>query len=877
MSEKLRFQSEEELTEIETAEKLKVGGGISYERITDQETGEEKNFLNIFGVKIETYASAEEVEEIKETIILSKLDQRLLRRIAECYSLKQALLFEGDPGAGKTFLFKKFVKLVHGKDAPIQEIVGTPRTSELEILGHWAPKGMNEEEAGQYQNLLQNFLMSESGKGISTEFNATLDELNKELAGGNITAEEFHNKFGSLTHEYINQQRTQLVGFFQATTLLKPGTQWEFKEGALLRAYSGNGGRGYPLIVDEFNIIPTNYQQIFLQIGGEQGSLSDSISFWGNSGKTIYKRGEDTWIAFASNFPEKTPGRSEVVAPMSDRLVWQVLPDEEYQEKKQAIKRTAGGRLSKRKQELVTSESPFLQVPVERGLEWDSVLDERLGEQLADLVDVLDTEFAKYYAQVGDSISIQGDKRRRTQQMEFSGRNALRLFSYLDRFQVRNSETGTVDFVATLKNAYEMYYLSRLADPQARDKMAKLFNEIVEGDTGKIKVKLDLSLKEALERLAENKDIESELKTRKEVIEQLVSQVGIEQVEKEGHEQVTISVEGPTKDLLETVAAGIRASVAGKTIETAEYEQVVSKVVQEIVNVPTLNEQDALMKEQLQQSLGRIFSKQGNLLIVNLGDGKGGLSRKHAMIFSDATDARRKGLIPNTTLKVVSHIGDRSEGAPVDQVLGIIMPALQLENIEMVKLVENELLAERARTLKSSLREKVESVIGVNDTDELARMQRALDEFMQMLKSTQAKIELREVEDAQIPRLKKSGDFVILDEGPIKAAMERVGEFLVQKDVLYINLESTSWNQDSQRSEFVTRGEFSTKLPLIKKILDAGVTEPIILTGFLSEEHIKKTNPEFEEILKYPNVHFFRQPIKLGEVLKAIYAEEKES
>ena len=91
-----------------------------------------------------------------------------------------------------------------------------------------------------------------------------------------------------------------------------------------------------------------------------------------------------------------------------------------------------------------------------------------LDLEMADIVDLLDTEFVKSYEQVGDTLNIKGEQRRRNQSMEFSGRNPLRLYSYLDNFQVRDKKTGFVDFAATLLNAFEMYYVSRLANEATR-------------------------------------------------------------------------------------------------------------------------------------------------------------------------------------------------------------------------------------------------------------------------------------------------------------------------------------------------------------------------------------------------------------------------
>ncbi len=519
MPDRVRFLSPEEQREREIAEALKREGGILYCEKIDPETGETKRFVNILGVEVETYASREDIEAIKGEIVLSEVDQDMLRTIAECYKLRQPLLFEGDPGVGKTFLMKKFVQLIHGKDAPILELVGTPRTSELEILGHWAPRGLNEKEAEEYRELLRNFMEKGAGKDLSAELNQKLSELNRKFISGEISQEQFQEEFGKLTTQYINLSRSAIVEMAQLAKLTRPESEWEFKEGALLQAYSGRGGKGYILIVDEFNLIPSNYQQIFLQIGGEQGALSDSISFWGNSGRTRYPRGKDTWICFASNYPEKTPGRSEVVAPMTDRLVWRTITVEEAENKKRVLRKTAGGRLTKRQRELTQLVPEIVFVPIEKGLAWDKVLDGQLGEQIADIVDLLDQEFTKYYQEVGDSITIRGQKRRRTQQFEFSGRNPLRLYSYLDHFQVRDPETGRIDFARTLFNAFRLYYLNRLADPEGREKMQNLFDEIMNGDTGKI-------------------NFEGQVMTRKEVLDRLVERALLAEIPEEEKERL---------------------------------------------------------------------------------------------------------------------------------------------------------------------------------------------------------------------------------------------------------------------------------------------------------------------------------------------------
>ena len=331
----------------------------------------------------------------------------------------------------------------------------------------------------------------------------------------------------------------------QRTTLTKT-VEWEFQRGPLLQAYSDRGGKGYILIVDEFNLIPTNYQQTFLQIGGEEGALSESINYWGDTDKVIYPRGKDTWICFASNFPEKTPGRSEVVGPMTDRLAWETISPEETKKKKRIIAETCGGleftkesikELRKTFGKSISFEAETAleiipEITVERPLEIkkNPLLHALLNHTLA----LLDTEFTEYYQKAGDRFAKEG---RRIQQFEFSGRNPLSAFSYLNHFQFRNPETGLIDFTKTLERAFKACYLKILVDPEGREKMRESFREILG---------LNIIPRE-LEALRESEEVlkaggkklppgavlfEGEIRTRKEVLDILVKRASLTEEEK---------------------------------------------------------------------------------------------------------------------------------------------------------------------------------------------------------------------------------------------------------------------------------------------------------------------------------------------------------
>lgn len=859
MSEQIRFPSVEEKKEQETKERLKNEAGIFYESEKDPTSGENRNYINILGIKLETYASKEDIEEIKNEIILSKLDQRLLRKIAECYSLKQALLFEGDPGAGKTFLFKKFVKMIHGKDAPVLDLVGTPRTSELEILGHWSPKGLDESEAEEYQQMLRKYMSSEIDNTPSEEFNHKLNNLNKKLASGEINEDQFHDEFGSFTTQYIGEQKKQLMNIFQSASMFKKDVQWEFKEGALLKAYAGNKGKGYILIVDEFNIIPSNYQQIFLQIGGENGNLSKSVSFWGNSGKTVYNRGKNCWICFASNFPEKTPGRSEVVAPMSDRLVWQVLPEEEYKEKKKAIKRTAGGRLQSRKNELFSADTESLNVPVESGIVWDKVLEERLGEQIADIVDILDEEFVQHYSRVGDSISIQGDKRRRAQQMEFSGRNPLRIFSYLDHFQVRDSKTGLVDFTKTLQDAFETYYVGRLYDKDAREKMRKLFNEILTGDTGKIKVKIKQTFATQVEGILSGGKNQEEVKTRKEFLDDLVVSIGKKETE-EIYGTVIVSDKDGIKKSLESIFDDvIKISEEDLSLTDEQFKDKVSDLIKEFgvkeknkKTKGTKNENAAdVLVSSMKEKLSKVFGSKKKV-IINLYDQFDVIAPGR---INEAKKLASSGIKEPIFLLSAEPIKFFEENLPE-----VMESIKKYPNIKIVQLGDEksiDLLAE-PESFKQKVDQILEGQAGIMTKRRRQLVTKAMEGVFINKNTELIKNELLKEREKAENKDKNAGMVVLSEDGPIKAALEQVFEKLFEMNGLVI--------MNLSQQEEIGNGD---KIKQLEKLVDAGIKEPIILLGFSTLEKLKSKYPKLEDIFnKNDNIKFFQQPLDLPEVVQ---------
>lgn len=522
--------------EEETREELIKQGGIFYEEIKDPETQEIKKYVNILGIRVETYTTKEDIEKLvkgseKEKIqplILSELDQQMMRKIAETYSLNQALLFEGDPGLGKTFLSKKFTKLIHGSEAPILLLQGTPRTSELDILGHWAPKGLTEAENEKFKETLKQYSETGDLKVLRADLDAKIISLSERLKQKTIDQPLFQSEFGNLVQDYENKSKEAMLKMAQLLGETRNNVEWEFKEGPLIKMYKGiswknkNGETikrdGYPLIVDEFDLIPSNYQQIFLTIGGEKGQLSNEIYFHGNTGQTIFPRGKDASIAFTSNFPEKTPGRATVVGPMTDRVVWSVVDSQLAQQKEEAIidYTMSSGREKPKLEEIYTTP------PAENTIDFRNPKNEKIAKILATVIKMFKNQFDLYYRQVGDYLGEGTSKIPREQRMETSVRNSLRVIDYLSKFQYKDPKTGIIDFSESLKRAMKLYYIDRLVDKDARDKIELVLDDILGGVTGP---RIDylgkqLTIKETLQKMTENLQLSpEELKRRKEETE----------------------------------------------------------------------------------------------------------------------------------------------------------------------------------------------------------------------------------------------------------------------------------------------------------------------------------------------------------------------
>jgi len=902
MPESLNFLSPEQKQEQETKEQLAQEGGIVHTTRPDPETEEQKQFVNILGVEIETNASKEDIQTIKEELILSELDQEMLRAIAENYKANQAVMLEGDPGSGKTFLLKQFVKMIHGKDAPTLEIVCSPGMTELDILGQWTPKAASGDALEEYERYLNKFMNSARGQELSRQFHDGLEKLVRKANKGEISTEAFQQEFSSLSDDHLNTQRQALTNFFQQMDVLDDDTDWEFQKGPLLQAYDSREGRGYPLIVDEFNLMPSNYQQIFLKIGGQSGGLADTISVPTKTSQTQYNRGQDTWIGFTANFPEKTEGRSTVSPPMTDRVVWHSIPEDRQEDKRRDIALTAGGRLDHKVEELLPKDPDAFSVPATEGIDWTEALDGKLGEQIAEIVYILDKAFVSEYKKVGDTISTSEGTRERTQQLEFSQRNMARLYNYLDHFQVRDPETGRIDFTETLRNALGRHYVNKILDDDLRDRAWLKFEEEMTGDTGRVSVPdPEADFQETVDSILRGGSMpeDSVVKTKEEYLNYLV-----EKIEKEediggleSGEKITFSRNNTLKAVINRItdeSERLQESDTSISQEDAIRESVAKLFDDRVSEIQEVED----LKNELGKSLTEILNKSQNEVIVDLADSTdGSYNPNYAQILGMMIDN-----IPASQVVALSHFSTPVKESVQGREYQVPADRSDLEDIKaFVDSADDASQALTASNLTSqgftdrSVDEVVESLVDPKTIDDALdklpvgqvaeavwhQSQEVKDVGKSSLPQSSVRKQLVDAvlgatlgeEDPQEGVLK--GLTVVGKDGVEDKALEQVNELLPFPQVIVMDIEARPWDPDwsSEDGPSTLETQVNQNIEqgygdIIDDLVDSDLDVPIVLTSEVSLDELKDSQSRrLRTLIGGEDIVYTEKPIDVSELM----------
>lgn len=498
--------------EQQLAEQVEQSRGLFYHEEVNED-GETQAFVNIMGIDVPTYATAEDIELLAAETIRFPIDQEIMRTIAECYVLRQPLLIEGQPGFGKTYHLEQFTKMVHGVDTPIHLVQAGPRTNELDILGRWAPVGTTAQEREHYYQTLEQELRDGELRWYMNDLRSQVDLLKVRQELGQLSVDEASERATQLLQDYTERTRTLMMEAVRRGGQTTSKSDWQFIPGFLTDAFVGNNGRGRISILDEFNMLASNYQQLFLTaLGGRRGTMNDRLPGNDGSGVAEYRRGPDTWIAFAINSPETTEGRNVVANSMTDRVRWLTISPEQNEEKRRQMSQTGGGRSYGRTRRLTALDEEFSWVPAVRpialsltgapevGVESDQTVSV-LGDQINDILDLFDVHFQQLYRGKGDRVQGQ----RRIQMMEFSFRTQERTHNYLERFQIRDETSGNIDMARTVRFALQRYYVDRISDTELRQAATAVLDQILTGNLGSIEFEGEVITRaDCINRLAGN-------------------------------------------------------------------------------------------------------------------------------------------------------------------------------------------------------------------------------------------------------------------------------------------------------------------------------------------------------------------------------------
>lgn len=466
MPERFKFQPEKVREYQEKKEKLKEKGGFMLEKRG------EKNFISFLGIRtvemqereavVEFETDIEDEKEIQEILKEMKVQQTPLFRkmftfLVDSYKQERIPLLQSVPGTGKTYSYFLFNKLLHRKEARVEYIQCTPRTSELELIGHWAPAGKEisvEEIRAKLEKIKE-------WQEFRDSFEKQLQVLVKKK--DILSEKEFQDEFANLTKTFMERQKEILTLAGEKTS------DYVFRKGAVLSGFKDPKNpedEGRFVIIDEIDNLPENYQNILLQLSGLGGKLTKKFTSYSDSGITDYERGKNTFFALAANYPELATGKRAISGPLADRLdILSILPNESLEDERIRIEEFGFSELKSFFPEGADPKTiDNLRKLTARTLAfWHSEFKKRASE------------FKKEGLELPGGVS-----RIREQEKEFSQRAAIGfedyVLSHLGDPDFLDSKTGRVDFNRLLITAFEQKYLSFLASSQLK---MKFYNEVI--------------------------------------------------------------------------------------------------------------------------------------------------------------------------------------------------------------------------------------------------------------------------------------------------------------------------------------------------------------------------------------------------------------
>jgi len=379
----------------------------------------------------------------------------ILEAMARTYKHRQSLLIEGPTAIGKTYLADKFTELLYGRGVKPLDFYCSGQTDVSELMAKWVPKVETEEEKKKWNEFLELAETQVKLSQITQEIEQT-ERLSQEqkLALIHTRLQELAKSAGL---SETTQRQFQYGAVPKAMGLIKnPDSSFSFDE---------QKGVGFILHIEEVGLAEPQVINALLKLRGKRGQLAEEIQLWENGGRKV-KAGPKFWVFFSTNPPEEYLARNEVDPALARGVVFKRMGELSQESLLLAAKYYFTYRLGEK-----PKEKP-------EGCILDIYNHPEIGREIAKVISAFHNDLNK---------ELKKGEKGRMQRIPLTLDDMARIADALIDTQIRNKETGRLDLTEALKNLIRFYYLDRLADQDLKETMEANLNELLEGDTGKIK------------------------------------------------------------------------------------------------------------------------------------------------------------------------------------------------------------------------------------------------------------------------------------------------------------------------------------------------------------------------------------------------------
>ena len=445
------FKSAEEKKREELEEKGPIFHLTKTENVDGKEV--ERKYVSVAGIELEVNQEGEgtlfKEEEFKD-FSLDKKSLELIKIYVQAIKLNQPVLVEGETDIGKT---KALEYLSYLANTRLKRISLSGQTDVTEFIGKYVP---NIEGA---QRLFEKTL--ENRSKLRKKSLEVLEKTEQEKRG--LTEEESKEiaKIEGIHLENVN---------------------WVWQDGEIPQAMRGNGDRGVWLYFDELGaaepsvLVKTN--RVFERYGRLE--LSE------NGGRLI-EAGPDFRILASTNPPEYA-GRQPFAPDYIRRFAYQkvgLLDVDTLRDRTACIFR--------QKKTILPPDIYHLSTEAPVNLEVNQEVSE-----------ILENALIEFHTAASKQLEA-GLGKDQNQQFRYEFSDIIRVKDYLNKLQ-------EVDLMQTFKNAIEFYYVNKLGNEDAREKLKQVFQTTLR--LHKTEEKLSAAIKKMKQQGVPAEIKESSIETR---------------------------------------------------------------------------------------------------------------------------------------------------------------------------------------------------------------------------------------------------------------------------------------------------------------------------------------------------------------------------